>query len=355
MFGSKSRKIKKLEIENRILTEENKNQSENIVFLKTQNEILSTENSTLKSANKKLTEDLKTALTERDEYIRKREELIPNYKAAMKQLEDALARMSLDRELVQPLKNTCDYNAYIKSIKNGILNNAFNNPPVIEDIGICAIIKSSSSDISYITTLTDCTCKYHTKQSKICKHSLYLAYLLGLLQIDQKDHCNFTYEINRLANIIKDKETELERLQIQIKNKKEENQRIKSINEFLNKVIDEKPNAYSKVACMVEDIVVFDLSTAEKHLRTKRLPAPKKANEIKALRDKARTIISKEKEMEYKFERLVQLFPNINDIFKPDFTVDDWELEAREPTAHEIKDYISKHIKALKYESLKKE
>lgn len=143
----------------------------------------------LKDKNQQLEKEIETALNEKQEYLKKRDELIPKYRAAMKELDDAIRLMRPRPELLQCFSCNFNIQAYLDGIKNAILQHAFDTPPKIKKINfnIEAKIHSSSTDEIYTTTLSSCTCSYNQKKHKICKHSLYLAYLIGLLQIAQKD------------------------------------------------------------------------------------------------------------------------------------------------------------------------
>ena len=66
------------------------------------------------------------------------------------------------------------------SVMDGRLRNAFNTELSIRKIDVIAEIKSTEN--IYTVTLCSCTCPDFEKRGKPCKHMLFLAYSLGVLQ-----------------------------------------------------------------------------------------------------------------------------------------------------------------------------
>ena len=86
---------------------------------------------------------------------------------------------------------------------------------------------------------------------------------------------------------------------------------------LLNTVLDTK-QPFKVVAKMVTDykMVVFDKSV--KYLEYKRNPAPKAADEVKALKKISDKILREAKEIEYKYDYILQAFPAIEEFVQND-------------------------------------
>lgn len=269
MFGSKSRKIKNLENEIaqqtaliKTLRYENKEAIIN-------NEILVSENEKLKVDNKKLIATIKekdkhyksfqnnlvsrfntaksqlnTDITTQAQYLaedivkEKISSLDKHYKTRIADLEakEELVKIALDNikfhpELTEQFQKIYDRNDYFNSIKNNLLRHTFDNPPKIEELGICAFIKSSANDnIKYFTTPASCTCKDHLYRRRPCKHMLFLVYLLGLLQIDRNTYEQSLRFVADNVKIASEKRVEAKRYSENIsKAKATHNQLIKEI------------------------------------------------------------------------------------------------------------------------------
>ena len=174
---------------------------------------------------------------------------------------------------------------------------------------------------------------------------LYLAYLLGLLQIDQKDYKHVVEEYNDLAVQIAELKEEIEREQ-------KTQDKLVSLNGKVIRAINEAPNCYSRLAGVMADLVLIEFAKSDAYLRIKHPRAKKAHEEIADLRSIAHEATKKYKVLEYKMEEIKTLFPNIEDIFDKDFRIDDFELETsedKEPTAKQKKDYISKYLNTEKY------
>ncbi len=187
MFGFKSRKFKNLESKISSLEKELNDQ---LIII----EKLKSDNTALRISNQSMSKTFQSALLEKTKYEERQKQLIPSYNAAMKRIDDALKDMHLTPELVNAFHHNYNQELYLQSIKEAVLQHSFDKPPIVEKIDIYAKIHSTSSKEIYRTTLTECSCSDHRFRDRPCKHMLYLAFILGLLQINQKEY-RFTNQI----------------------------------------------------------------------------------------------------------------------------------------------------------------
>lgn len=246
------------------------------------------------------------------------------------ELDSHINKMKMHRELVTPFNKLCDLDSYNKSILNGRLNNAFNAELLIKEINISAEIQSAENE--YHVTLTGCTCKDFQCRKEPCKHMLYLAYLLGLLQIDQKQSMAATKLISTLK-YLRDNETQIQINKERIKELRSKATNLQSFINELDQIIKEKQAAYPRIAGLIADHETLHYATTATLLLHKKNPAPKAADEVKKARAEIREIKKEKKIAEYKLAYIEKLFPNINDIFDEGFDEQtDFKLETEEST-----------------------
>lgn len=119
----------------------------------------------------------------------------------------------LYREGLNQLKQVFDVPPYsitklLNQVNNGKLNNAFGSDFALKRINISADIASSKGskvDIYENVTLYECTCHDFTTKNpnqNPCKHILYLAYELGVLQVN-RTHCykTFRYSVENATKL----------------------------------------------------------------------------------------------------------------------------------------------------------
>ena len=90
-------------------------------------------------------------------------------------------RLDFCEELRTVLNNQCDFEKMYESAITGRLHRA-----MIGDFEILGLdVKSAlrSGENVYYPTLTECTCPDFQTRGGVCKHMLYLAYTLGILQL----------------------------------------------------------------------------------------------------------------------------------------------------------------------------
>lgn len=97
-----------------------------------------------------------------------------------------------------PLEKHCNIQEMYNSIISGRLNNAFESNLSFTDLKITCTVRSENK--YYKTSLSECNCiDYQTRHSP-CKHMLFLAYNLGILQINRKYGENAADEVVELIN-----------------------------------------------------------------------------------------------------------------------------------------------------------
>lgn len=98
------------------------------------------------------------------------------------------------------------------------------------------------------------------------------------------------------------------------------------------------PETIKKIASLYADIETIDNKLVERHLREKKLPALKAADEIKAIRKEKREALRQLKEMQYEYDWLLQQLPDYADSTKDVIE----EIEAVASESDEIQGWLSK-------------
>ena len=122
----------------------------------------------------------------------------------------------------------------LDSVMTGRLNNAFDSKLSIESF--TTEFPSSDATKTYTTTLTSCTCPDYTgvppytkKNPLPCKHMLYLAYTLGVLQLNQNEtQAKYWVSVQRVNEKVKERKE----LEAEIKKLK---RKIESLNQTVEK------------------------------------------------------------------------------------------------------------------------
>ena len=114
-------------------------------------------------------------------------EAIEQEKIALASEKDKLEKaieFSKEQLSLLPIDKHCNIEEMYNSVVSGRLNNAFDSNLSLADLKITCRIRSE--DKYYKTSLSECSCiDYQTRRSP-CKHMLFLAYNLGILQINRK-------------------------------------------------------------------------------------------------------------------------------------------------------------------------
>ncbi len=220
--------------------------------------------------------------------------------------------------------------------------NAYNERPEIHELKFEAQIKSSNGEEIYYTTLGSCTCKdfKYNRKGKPCKHILYLAYVIGLLQINQKMEESNIQKIASNIKKVQDLDAEIKRQEQKIKLQTDSIKKLENVKteleSFVNEtknIVSEKINAYPRFAGLMADFLTLHYEKSAVFLENKKRPAYVEAERIRELKQETREIVKDKKVLEYKLAYIEALFPNIVDIFDSDFERDeDFDLETDETT-----------------------
>lgn len=223
---------------------------------------------------------------------------------------------------------------------------AFESKPKIRQLSFEAQIQSSTTGEIYHTTLDRCTCKdfQFNRKGEPCKHILYLAYVVGLFQINQKLQEAGIQKINNTLKKEQELDSRIKKQQQEIKlqndgikelqNTKENLESlIEELKNDIKNIINEKTEAYPRLAGLMADLLTLHYEKSASLLETKKNPALIEAARIRELKNETREILKDKKVLEYKIAYIEALFPNIVDIFDSDFQNDeDFTLETDETT-----------------------
>ena len=258
--------------------------------------------------------------------------------------------------------------SFFNSIKTLRLQNAFNSNLEIENITVSADIQSENS--VYRTTLSNCSCPDYMFRRKPCKHMLYLAYSLGILQLNKEaSSANIETSVEALSEMYQKQADCLKELDILKREKKDTELKIKSAKRLLqetskaneeaekikNKYFEEiktilqnRCAGYPQLAAIMAELQTLYYERISSYLMSKPNPALKEVKRIRELRKEARKILAEKKELEYKMAYIQTMFPNINDIFDTGFNADEgFELETYE-TTDRVRTFLSlEEFKAL--------
>ena len=219
-----------------------------------------------------------SAINKRDDELKEKEDIIQKLKNEEEEQkaeyalnlnkieEETKKRFAFHPKLVTPLLDSIDYNAYYKSIYEGVLQHSFDKPFEIQDVGVCAMVHSANTDEVYFTSLFDCTCKDYQYRHRPCKHTLYLAYLFGLLQIDQKERDSLVREYNKTALLLEKAKieaslcnSELSEAKLKSRALKNENDKLENRNRNIRSEVDkiigdaiEEATRITSEACLEE-------------------------------------------------------------------------------------------------------
>ena len=233
----------------------------------------------------------------------------------------------LSETIRKTFKNEYKIESFFDSITSNKLNSAINSNLLISDIAFSCKIKSVND--TYTVSLSECSCPYfrHNRASTPCKHMVYFAYSLGLLQFNQKEiekHTSTTIEKlselsqkkNDFEKQIKAKEKSLVSL-----NQKEKSYEysFKTYEKTVDEIAKKKCDGYPQLAGMVSDYKTLFYAQSAEYLRVKKKPALTEAMRIDELRIVTKGIEKEKSILEHKLGYIYKLYPEIEQIFDDDF------------------------------------
>lgn len=86
---------------------------------------------------------------------------------------------------------------------------------------------------------------------------------------------------------------------------------IKEKDDLYSNLADKKEESFAKISTLMADFQTLQYKLSAEILENKMRPAPKKAEEIKQLRKKTRVHIQENKLLKYKYEYLLEVFPDL--------------------------------------------
>lgn len=242
-----------------------------------------------------------------DKHISEFENDFENYKAYLenKNIElSTLNKSSFDKELEIFKKEVAVYDK-LKNLQSNFSTNSKKN---IETIGV---IKSKP------------------KINKI------IGFIETILEQDRLVYENLDFRINTKDNILKEYKF-----------------LIKEKDDVFKELSKSKDFSFNKISSLYSDFLLVQFNLSEKYLITKKRPAHAEAMRIKELKKESKFHIEQYRQMLYKYENLLQLFPELTD-YVDDFTTI-LELENKN-NLKEIKenfDRVKNFVNKTEYETL---
>ena len=257
---------------------------------------------------------------------------------------------NIAKTIARAIITPSDLDSLYEGIENGRLINSLEDNLSIKKLDITAVIPSATQPGEvYTTTITNCGCKDRKNNHFPCKHSLFLAYSLGVLQMyptyieDKYIHTLDEYNVK-----LKEKLT----LEEKIKKAQKRHQNLirsnnlldksqNEINQIIERLITDKCSGYPYLAGIIADLKTMHYQETAEYLENKQHPAKSEAKRIKELRAETRVILSERNELKYKLDYLKKLYPNIEDVFDDGYNQDfNFTLETDDNTDR-VRNFLS--------------
>ena len=338
IFGKKEKQ--NLESENFKLKHQNSDLNQEIEKLKSATTSLTATLNKLKSENaslrKKLDDIDKENILQSNQNLISLDKMIRDKQAQLSAL-TTIHNDSGNLAVVvrQTFKREYNIDSFFDSITANRLNNAFNSNLIINNLNFSATVRSGNN--KYNVSLTSCSCKDFTinnrkngAYSRPCKHIIYLAYSLNLLQ-NYHQECN-SYIISNLEEL-NQKTTEAQNLSEEVTYLKQKvnylsqkrdahEKALKECEQILDDMTKNKCEGYPQLAGIEADMATIYYGQAAEYLRQKIRPAPKEAMRIEELRRDTIAIRKERNVATYKLEYIEKLYPKIKQLFDKDFDVE---------------------------------
>lgn len=196
----------------------------------------------------------------------------------------------------------------------------------IQKLTMAADIRSGDH-IHKNVTLEYCPCDDFDLNGGPCKHILFFAYSLGVLQNAPQE---YTARLNLTVRHFLEMKDEYLTLDTQVtrlkKRKKDLDEKIrahekaiKSLESQIDLLIQKRCEGYPQLAGVMADLHTLVYKQSAQALLKKARPAEKEAARIKELQKETNRVFAENKILEYKLAYIHQLFPDINDIFEDGF------------------------------------
>ncbi len=282
------------------------------------------ENEELKKKNEELekkNEELEKLRADFDKYKKEHPDT-PSAPVATPPMIDSAEGRILYNAALSNLKKTFSPNIekMLDSVLIGRLNNALESNISLFDFQ--AKMRSADSKEIRTVTLTSCTCPDHINRKIPCKHMLFLAYTLAILQINYEDVKRYhDYSLQSINQNVK-KETILkEEISKAEKHKKALATQCSDLNQLKNQYIDdlakiteEGLQSLPHFAALIADLQTLYFEKAATILETKDHPAHTEAMRIRELKIHARCFLEEKNKLKYQLQYLQSHFPEIAEI-----------------------------------------
>ena len=269
------------------------------------------------------------------------EKNIQTIKELQKQNESLSKFRNLSLECIdninQQFKTQYDTYSFFDAITENRLNNALKTKLDINTLS--AEIYSENSQVPYKVSLSSCTCPDYSGRNNYkkstpfpCKHMLYLAYTLNLLQQCQKEESYakniMLLNLNKMSLDTKKAKNQRDNIRNDIaelkKQLKHENEELEKTKQELQSIVDNGRASYPHLAHLIAEVQTLHYERAAQYLKGKDRPALVEAKRIRELRDETIDIKAKLKEKEEQLKYLKRLFPNIDIVLEDDFEPSKW-------------------------------
>lgn len=213
-----------------------------------------------------------------------------------------------------------------------------------------ALIRSSTTQKSYQTSLTHCTCEDFKYRGGPCKHMLFLLLSISSSSAsslqDLHRSSNMDLEIKKAymeqARSAKLDLTKLQQKYSLLQNKNRSLQEeINQHKDHLKLLLESNLTAIPWLSGMMADFLTYDLEAEAKKLEWgSNIQRQKKVASIRDIRADARARIQEAKEAVYQLEYLRSLYPALDDVLDTDYK--DLNFTGAIPEYDPIRNYLSK-------------
>lgn len=224
--------------------------------------------------------------------------------------------------------------------KNQFLKILNENISVVSPVQVSASIRGASGNI-YTTTLNCCSCPDYQIRKRPCKHMYKLAAHLGFLSLNPKYPRSELINAERLLNqhYVAQYSALYHKCQKEYKN--------------IQKIRESSSAQYPWLAKLYAEYDAIKDNQRERHLRTKKRPALKAADEVKEIKQEKYELQKKAKMLEYQLTCYESLFPWLEDYKDaPPTEIYDHLQQHIEPSASEYNSVMVHYLSREEYDNL---
>jgi hypothetical protein len=127
---------------------------------------------------------------------------------------------------------------------------------------------------------------------------------------------------------------------------------IKEKDEIFKELAKSTNFSFNKITSLYSDFLLVEFDLSEKYLKTKKRPAYSEAMRIKELKKESKFYIEQYRQMLYKYEILLQLFPELTDYVDDFDTIRELENKNNLKEIQENFDRVKNYVNKAEYETL---